>query len=178
MSSLPLRPARVHGVGEALILPNGSLAPGGLNPLGRQCLVDTGRPRRSTPPLGLVRLPPLPLAATHLTPKIARAGLEYPRALGGGAWGEGEEAAERGEQDAGDALPRSRIKPVRHGRKPTRVSARAPPGDGRRERFNADLPSDLTIGLKTTRLQSLEHALAGAEQLRLATPREVRTCQT
>src|SRR5713101_8441484 len=29
-----------------------------------------------------------------------------------------------------------------------------------------------------TRLQSLEHALAGAKQLRLAKPREVRTCQT
>ena len=47
-----------------------------------QRLIDEGGPGRSTPPLGLVRLPSLPVAAARLTLHAARAGPHHPPALG------------------------------------------------------------------------------------------------
>ena len=96
----PLRPTRVHGVGEALVLRNSPPPTRHLPALGRQSLVDGDSPGGSTPPLGLVHLLSLPLATTLLAPDIARAGPQYPRALSQGRRGEREQPAKHGAYDA------------------------------------------------------------------------------
>ena len=68
--------------------------------LGRQSLVDGDSPGGSTPPLGLLHLPSLPLATTLLAPDIARAGPQYPRALSRGRRGEREQPPKHGAYDA------------------------------------------------------------------------------
>jgi len=89
-SLAPLRPTRVHGIGETLVLQNGPLRIGYRPALGRQSLVDGGSPGGSTPPVGVVRLPSLPLTATRLAPDIARAGPQDRRPLSKGRYGERE----------------------------------------------------------------------------------------
>src|SRR5260370_28113982 len=68
-----LRPPRVGGVGEALVLHDRPSLHGGFSGFGGQRLIDEGGPGPSTPPLRLVGLPSLPVAPPRFSLPIAPA---------------------------------------------------------------------------------------------------------